>query len=178
MWGADVSCAHDDPLHVVPEQVQVSDDLVEAEGEVSTDVLEEADARTDDCDSAGDVGPDVARVIGSFSLACVGERLARVARGHHFGAGPRGPVDGLEVAQVGDVGEAVGEDLAGALVDVGHGDELGTCHCVDGHAQTLIARAQTQHSEAHRFPLGEVGWPVARRRAASNRRWHETHMRS
>jgi len=59
---------------------QLRGDEIEAEIEVSGDVLEEQPLGTDLADDAGDVRPEVARVGGAQLPAGDGERLARIAR--------------------------------------------------------------------------------------------------
>ncbi|MDQ0516750.1 hypothetical protein QO015_002363 [Kaistia geumhonensis] len=55
-------------------------DFGEAEAEMMGDILEEDEGRLDLADDAGDMRPEVARVVGTPALARDGERLARIAR--------------------------------------------------------------------------------------------------
>ncbi len=55
-------------------------DFGEAEAEMMGDVLEEDEGRLDLADDAGDMRPEVARVVRTPALARDGERLARIAR--------------------------------------------------------------------------------------------------
>ena len=59
---------------------QSSGDLGEAEAEMMGDILEEDEGRLDLADDAGDMRPEVARVVRAPALASDGERLARIAR--------------------------------------------------------------------------------------------------
>ena len=73
-------------------------DLGEAEAEMMGDIFKEYEGRLDFADDAGDMRPEVARVIGTPALACHGERLARITRSddvHH--AAPRAAVEGSNV---------------------------------------------------------------------------------
>jgi hypothetical protein len=58
----------------------------------------------------------VSGVIGSLSLACVGERLARVAGGEDVDGLDLRPVGRLHVAVARHVGPVVGEDARGCVV--------------------------------------------------------------
>jgi hypothetical protein len=55
-------------------------DFGEAEAEMMGDILEEDEGRLDLADDAGDMRPEVARVVRAPALARDGERLARIAR--------------------------------------------------------------------------------------------------
>ena len=59
---------------------QSSGDFGEAEAEMMGDILKEDEGRLDLGDDAGDMGPEVARVISTPAFACDRERLARIAR--------------------------------------------------------------------------------------------------
>ncbi len=59
---------------------QSSGDLGEAEAEMMGDILEEDEGRLDLADDAGDMGPEVARVVRAPALARDREWLARIAR--------------------------------------------------------------------------------------------------
>ena len=81
--------AHDD---------QSCGDFGEAEAEMMGDILEEDEGRPDLVDDAGDMGPEVARVVGTPALARDGERLARIARSDDVHrAAPRAAVEGGNV---------------------------------------------------------------------------------
>jgi hypothetical protein len=73
-------------------------DFGEAEAEMMGDILEEHEGRFDFADDAGDMRPEVARVVGTPALACNGERLARIARSDEVHrAAPRVAVEGGNV---------------------------------------------------------------------------------
>ena len=55
-------------------------DFGEAEAEMMGDILEEDEGRLDLADDAGDMRPEVARVVRAPAFARDGERLARIAR--------------------------------------------------------------------------------------------------
>ncbi len=74
---------------------QSAGDLGEAEAEVMGDVLEEHEGRLALADDAGDMRPEVARVVGAPALASDRERLARIARSDDVHrAAPRVAVEG------------------------------------------------------------------------------------
>ena len=62
------------------------------------DILEEDEGRFDLVDDAGDMRPEVARILGAEPFACDGERLARIARTEDVHrAAPRAAVEGSNV---------------------------------------------------------------------------------
>ena len=73
-------------------------DFGEAEAEMMGDILEEDEGWLDLADDAGDVRPEMARVVRAPALARDGERLARIARSDdvHLAA-PRAAVEGSNV---------------------------------------------------------------------------------
>lgn len=73
-------------------------DFGEAEAEMMGDILEEHEGRFDFADDAGDMRPEVARVVRSPAFACDGERLARIARSDDVHrAAPRAAVEASNV---------------------------------------------------------------------------------
>ena len=152
MAGAEVGCLDEHPLDVVAELVQVADDLIEAEGQMPPDVLEHDHWGAKDRDGVADVGPEVSLVLLPQTPPGLTERLARVSARDDVHARDGRPVDGGDVAQVGDVGEAAGKDLASALVDVGHPRDTGVEDGFDGQIET--AHAGEQGAD------GEGGGPV------------------
>lgn len=73
-------------------------DFGEAEAEMMGDILEEHEGRFDFADDAGDMGPEVARIIRTPALPRDGERLARIARSDDVHrAAPRAAVEGSNV---------------------------------------------------------------------------------
>ncbi len=77
---------------------QSSGDFGEAEAEMMGDILEEDEGRLDLADDAGDMRPEVARVIRTPAFARDGERLARIARSDDVHrAAPRAAIEGSNV---------------------------------------------------------------------------------
>ena len=77
---------------------QSAGDFGEAEAEMMGDTLEEHERRLNLADDAGDMGPEVARVIRAPAFARDGERLARIARSDDVHrAAPRAAVEGSNV---------------------------------------------------------------------------------
>ena len=77
---------------------QPAGDFGEAKAEMMGDILEENEGRFDFADDAGDMRPEVARVVGTPAFARDGERLARIARSDDVHrAAPRAAVEGGNV---------------------------------------------------------------------------------
>jgi hypothetical protein len=73
-------------------------DFGEAEAEMMGDILEEDEGRPDLADDAGDMRPEVARVVRAPAFARDGERLARIARSDDVHrAAPRAAVEGSNI---------------------------------------------------------------------------------
>lgn len=73
---------------------QSSGDFGEAEAEMMGDILEEDEGWLALADDAGDMRPEVARILGAEALACNRERLARIARSDDVHrAAPRAAVE-------------------------------------------------------------------------------------
>ena len=73
---------------------QSAGDFGEAEADMMGDILKEHEGRLDLGDDAGDMRPEVARVVGTPALARDGERLARIARSDDVhSAAPRAAVE-------------------------------------------------------------------------------------
>lgn len=77
---------------------QSAGDFGEAEAEMMGDILEEDEGRFDLADDAGDMRPEVARVVGAPAFARDGERLARIARSDDVHrAAPRAAVESCNI---------------------------------------------------------------------------------
>ena len=77
---------------------QSAGDFGEAEAEMMGDILEEDEGRFDLADDAGDMGPEVARIVRTSALARDRKRLARIARSDDVHrAAPRAAVEGSNV---------------------------------------------------------------------------------
>jgi hypothetical protein len=98
----------------VAQAPKLSEDGLEPEGDVTGDVLEEHPFGAASPDDAGDIGPEVAGIIGATALSGCAEGLARVSGED----GVEGPAEwpGVEAAQVGpdrgrgEVARALGGD--------------------------------------------------------------------
>ena len=77
----------------VAQSPKLSQDGLEAEGDVPDDVFEEDPFRAAFLDDAGDIGPEVARVISPAALSGRAERLARISGED----GIEGPAEGASV---------------------------------------------------------------------------------
>ena len=95
---------------------------------MAADILEQREGGAQNGQRVGHIGPEVALVLLAHAPAGLAERLARVAARDDANARHGRPVHAGDVAQVGGVRVAVGEHLAGALVDVGHPHGAGAEH--------------------------------------------------
>lgn len=85
-------------FHSVSEGSEVVEDFAKAEVDVISDILEEADPRSDLVNDPGDVGPEVAHVVCPGALASQREGLAGVAaREDIHNSAPRAAVEGFEI---------------------------------------------------------------------------------
>ena len=108
-------------------------------------VLENDERRTQHAYRAGDIRPDAGPVAFPQALTCpgAGHVLARESGAqdvHGFDCGPVGLAD---VAEVGHVREAVGEDGRRSGVVVRHPSELAADDGLDGRIQAAVAGAET-----------------------------------
>jgi hypothetical protein len=77
---------------------QSAGDFGEAEAEMMGDILEEDEGRFDLADDAGDMWPEVTRVVSTPPLARDRKRLARIARSNDIHrAAPRSAVEGSNI---------------------------------------------------------------------------------
>jgi hypothetical protein len=134
---------------------QSSGDFGEAEAEMMGDVLEEDEGRLGLADDAGDMWPEVARVVRAPAFACDRERLARIARSDDVHrAAPRATVEGGNVvpdrrAIQGRVFHPRHEDGRGVGVplDVTHSAISGECQ-VQPEVEPARAGAEGEAEEA------------------------------
>lgn len=149
----------------VAQSTKVPEDSLEAEGDMPGDVFEEHPFRAAFADDAGDVRPEVARIVGAATLSGRAEGLAGISRED----GIEGAVEGagIEAAQIGpdrgrgEVPRALGrnEDGAGPVLpfDEGAGVIAGLGeHEAQIKASSACAEGQsvpgTKHHAIHRTP--------------------------
>nr|WP_256479544.1 hypothetical protein [Paracoccus sp. 08] len=83
----------------VAQSPKLSQDGFEAEGDVTGDIFEEHPFGTACPDDAGDIGPQVAGIVGAAAPSCRAEGLTRVSGQDGIEGAAEGP--GIEAAQVG-----------------------------------------------------------------------------
>nr|WP_296547751.1 hypothetical protein [Phenylobacterium sp.] len=102
----------------IAQSPKLSEDGLEAKGDVPGDVFEEHPFRAAFPDNAGDLGPEVARIVGPAALSRRAERLAGISCEDGIESPTEG--QGVETAQIGpdrgrgDVSCALGRDEDGA----------------------------------------------------------------
>jgi hypothetical protein len=109
---------------------KLSQDGFEAEGDVAGHVFEEDPFGGTFPDDAGDLRPEMARVIGTGSLSCRTERLARISGENDVEGAAKGL--GIEAAQIipdgrrGEITGALGgdEDGAGPVLPLDEGADV------------------------------------------------------
>ena len=106
---------------------------------MAADILEQHEGGAQSGQRVGHIGPEVALVLLAQASASLAERLARVSARDDVDARDGRPVDAGDVPQVGGVRVAVGEHLAGALVDVGHPYCAGVEHLFGGTVEPAHA---------------------------------------
>lgn len=117
-------------------------DDVEAAAEEGGDVLHEHEPGSKYANGVGDGSPEAGLgARDAFAFAGVGDVLAGEASGEDVDRRDGRPVDGADVAEVVDAGEAVGED--GTRVPVGFGVPGEACaeDGVDGEVQSAVSGA-------------------------------------
>jgi hypothetical protein len=85
-------------MPLVAHSPKFSQDGFEAEGDVTGDVFEEDPFRAAFPDDAGDLGPEVARVVGATALACCTKRLTGISGEDHVERPAEYP--GIECPQI------------------------------------------------------------------------------
>jgi len=73
-----IGSSYNEPARVIPERGKVPKDIGKSQREVSGDVLQDDESRSQRANGGGNVGPEVSLIGLSLPLSCVGERLARV----------------------------------------------------------------------------------------------------
>ena len=149
----------------IAQSPKLSQDCLEAEGDVTRDVFEEDPFRAAFANDAGDVGPEVARIVGAAALSGRAEGLAGISGEDGVECAAEGP--GVETAQVGpdrgrgEVPRALGgnEDGAGPVLpfDEGAGVVAGLGeHEAQIEASAACAEGEsvpgTKHHAIHRTP--------------------------
>jgi len=132
---ADLSRAEQARRRRVAQTPKLSQDGFEAKGDVACDVFEKDPFRGTFPDNAGDIGPEVAGVVGPTALSRRAEGLAGVSGQYRIEGPAEGP--GIEAAQIipdrrrGEVPRGFGGDEDGAGIclpfDKGAGVIAGLC---------------------------------------------------
>jgi hypothetical protein len=121
--------------------------------EESSHVLDDDQAGTELVDGVGELRPQPAAGVGpdAAALAGGGHVLAREPTRQHVHGLDGGPVHGGDVAEVGHVGVAVGEDLAGAGVDLGVPGDGAAEDGLDALLEAAVAAEQGADARAGHF---------------------------
>ena len=122
VWRTDFCRAEQARRRRIAHAPKVSQHGFKAEGDVPGDVFEEDPFGTAFPDNAGDLGPEVARIIGAATLSCGAEGLAGISGEDDVESAAEGL--GIETAEIvpdwrrGEIACALGgdEDAAGPLL--------------------------------------------------------------
>src|SRR5213078_2522039 len=96
-----------------------------------------------DANGVGDGAPEAGTGAGdAFAFAGVGDVLAREPGGDDVDRRDRVPIDGADVAEVGDPWEVVGEDGLGMPVDFGVPGQAGVEDGLHGKVEAAVSGAQ------------------------------------
>jgi hypothetical protein len=114
----------------------------QAEGDEAGNVLQQEDLWSKYPHRRGDVGPQVARVIGTPSLS--GQRVGRAGRPRHdhVDLGHVQPVDLRDVTQVEGVRPVVGQDRDTGRIGLGVPGHLAAEDLLGGQVQAPVAAAE------------------------------------
>jgi hypothetical protein len=118
----------------------------------SQHVLEHREAGREVLDRVHAVRPQVPPVVHALALACMGKRLAWKPPGDDVDRLDDGPVDGGDVAEVGDAGMMGGEDLARRRVDLRVPRQLATQDRLHREVQPAVTgeqRPDADHVRTH-----------------------------
>jgi len=95
VWGSDIGRSYSRPLRVEPDFGQITEHSVEAQSNVSCDILQEQELGSHFASDAENLGPEVSRVVGSLSLACDAEWLAGITGNDSMNSvTPRAAIEG------------------------------------------------------------------------------------
>jgi hypothetical protein len=144
-----IGSSYNEPSRVIPERGKVPKDIGKSQREVSGDVLQDDESRSQRANGGGNVGPEVSLIGLSLPLSCVGERLAGVAAGEDVHGLDLRPVDDGDVAEVRHAGVVRGEDRAGGGLDLGVPREARRKHLRETHSETLVTAEQTPDGVGH-----------------------------
>lgn len=74
---AGIGSSYNSPACVIPQRGKVPKDIGKSQRDVSGDVLQDDESRSQRANGCGHMGPEVSLIILPLSLSCVAERLAR-----------------------------------------------------------------------------------------------------
>jgi hypothetical protein len=136
----------------VAQSPKLPQDGLEAEGDVPGDVFEEDPFRAAFADDAGDIGPEVAGIVGTAALSGRAEGLAGVSGEDGIEGAAEGP--GVETAQIGpdrsrgEVSGALGSDDDGARPVVPFDEGAGVISRFGEHEAQIKASAACAEGES------------------------------
>jgi hypothetical protein len=139
---AGVGSSYNTPASVIPHFGKVSEDIGKSQSEVSGDVLQDDESRSQRANGVADVGPEVPLIGFAFPLSCMGEGLAGVPAGQYVHRLHLRPVHGGDVAEVGDAGVVGRQHRAGRGVDLGVPGDLAAEHPAHGDVEPAVAAEQ------------------------------------
>jgi len=149
---AGVGSANNSPPRVIPQAGKVSNDIGKSHREVTGDVLQHDESRSQRANGSTDEWVEVSLIVLPLPIPCMRKRLTWISAGEDIDRLHDGPVDGGDVAEVGDAGMMCGEHLARGWLDLRVPRQLAAdhrLHCDVESAITGEQRTDADHVRLH-----------------------------
>jgi hypothetical protein len=146
VWGANIGRSKSSPFRIEPDLGKVSEDIGKAQSEVTADVFQDCVSGSYCANGVKDVWPKVSDIVFAFPISCGAKWLAGIPACDYVNRLNISPVDGGDVAKVGDPWVMVREDLAGSWFNLCIPSKIPT----NGKVETAVPCEQAADSHATR----------------------------